>query len=68
MPQHPFVLDPLLPLGWGGSQGLKSLLQKEAWFSNSEEDKRATTNVQNGLVFFFLFSFILFYSLLLSLS
>ena len=27
---------------------------------NSEEDKRATTNVQNGLVFFFLFSFILF--------
>ena len=24
----------------------------------SEEDKRATTNVQNGLVFFFLFSFI----------
>ena len=34
----------------------------------SEEDKRATTNVQNGLVFFFLFSFILFYSLLLSLN
>ena len=32
----------------------------------SEEDKRATTNVQNGLVFFFLFSFILFYSLLFS--
>ena len=30
---------------------------------NSEEDKRATTNVQNGLVFFFLFSFILFYYL-----
>ena len=29
----------------------------------SEEDKRATTKVQNGLVFFFLFSFILFYSL-----
>ena len=29
----------------------------------SEEDKRATTNVQNGLVFFFLFSFILFYYL-----
>ena len=26
----------------------------------SEEDKRATTNVQNGLAFFFLFSFILF--------
>ena len=26
----------------------------------SEEDKRATTNAQNGLVFFFLFSFILF--------
>ena len=26
----------------------------------SEEDKRATTNVQNGLVFFFLFSFIIF--------
>ena len=26
----------------------------------SEEDKRATTNVQNGLVFLFLFSFILF--------
>ena len=26
----------------------------------SEEDKRATTNVQNGLVFFFLFSLILF--------
>ena len=25
-----------------------------------EEDKRATTNVQNGLVVFFLFSFILF--------
>ena len=33
---------------------------------HSEEDKRATTNVQNGFVFFFLFSFILFYSLLLS--
>ena len=32
----------------------------------SEEDKRATTNVQNGLVVFFLFSFILFYSLLFS--
>ena len=31
----------------------------------SEEDKRATTNVQNGLVFFFLFSF---YSVLLSLN
>ena len=29
----------------------------------SEEDIRATTNVQNGLVFFFLFSFILFSSL-----
>ena len=29
----------------------------------SEEDKRAKTNVQNGLVFFFLFSFILFYYL-----
>ena len=29
----------------------------------SEEDKRATTNVQNGLVFFFLFSFILLSSL-----
>ena len=28
-----------------------------------EEDERATTNVQNGLVFFFLFSFILFSSL-----
>ena len=28
-------------------------------FPDSEEDKRATTNVQNGLVFFFLFSFIL---------
>ena len=28
--------------------------------SKSEEDKRATTNVQNGLVFFFLFSFIIF--------
>ena len=27
-------------------------------FELSEEDKRATTNVQNGLVFFFLFSFI----------
>ena len=27
-----------------------------------EEDKRATTNVQNGLVFFFLFSFGLFSS------
>ena len=26
----------------------------------SEEDRRATTNVQNGLVFFFLFSFINF--------
>ena len=25
-----------------------------------EDDKRATTNVQNGLVFFFLFSFIIF--------
>ena len=32
----------------------------------SEEDKRATANVQNGLVFFILFSFILFYSLLFS--
>ena len=32
----------------------------------SEEDKRATTYVQNGLVFLFLFSFILFYSLLFS--
>ena len=31
---------------------------------NLEEDKRATTNVQNGLVFFFLFSFIIFSSLL----
>ena len=30
---------------------------------DSEEDKRATTNVQNGLVVFFLFSFILFASL-----
>ena len=29
-----------------------------------EEDKRATTNVQNGLVFFFLFSFIVFSSFL----
>ena len=29
----------------------------------SEEDKRATTNVQNGLVFFFFLSFILFSSL-----
>ena len=29
----------------------------------SEEDKRATTNVQNGLVNFFLFSFILYYYL-----
>ena len=29
----------------------------------SEEEKRATTNVLNGLVFFFLFSFILFSSL-----
>ena len=29
----------------------------------SEEDKRATANVQNGLVLFFLFSFILFSSL-----
>ena len=27
----------------------------------SEEDKRATTNVQNGLVLFFLFSFIVFF-------
>ena len=26
----------------------------------SEEDKRATTNVRNGLVFIFLFSFIIF--------
>ena len=33
---------------------------------NSEEDKRATTNVQYGLVFFFAFSVILFYSLLFS--
>ena len=31
-----------------------------AGLNKSEEDKRATTNVQNGLVFFFLFSFILF--------
>ena len=29
----------------------------------SEEDKRATINVQNGLVFFFLISFIIFSSL-----
>ena len=29
-------------------------------FPELEEDKRATTNVQNGLVFFFLFSFIIF--------
>ena len=28
--------------------------------TESEEDKRATTNVQNGLVFFFIFSFIIF--------
>ena len=28
-----------------------------------EEDKRATTNVQNGLVFLFLLSFIIFSSL-----
>ena len=34
----------------------------------SEEDRRATTYVQNGLVFFFLFSFILFYSLFVSLN
>ena len=32
----------------------------------SEEDKRATPDVQNGLAFFLLFSFILFYSLLFS--
>ena len=30
---------------------------------SQEEDKRATTNVQNGLVFFFSFSFIIFSSL-----
>ena len=35
---------------------------------SEEEDRRATTNVQNGLVFFFLFSFILFYSLFVSLN
>ena len=29
-------------------------------FLVSEEDKRATTNVQNGLVLFFLFSFLSF--------
>ena len=38
----------------------RELVSSVLW---SEEDKRATTNVQNGLVFFFLFSFILFYSL-----
>ena len=32
-------------------------------FPNLEEDKRATTNVQNGLVFFSSFSFIIFSSL-----
>ena len=32
-------------------------------FVVSEEDKRATTNVQNGLVFFFLLFFGLFSSL-----
>ena len=32
-------------------------------FLNSEEGKRATTDVQNGLVFFIIFSFILFSSL-----
>ena len=42
----------------GGSGGFS--------FQFSEEDKRATTNVQNGLVLIFLFSFILFYSLLFS--
>ena len=40
---------------------LKPTLLSNAQYS--EEDKRATTNVENGLVFFFLFSFILFYSL-----
>ena len=32
-------------------------------FQTPEEDKRARTNMQNGLVFFFLFSFIIFLSL-----
>ena len=39
------------PLGAAPSSTLRLFL---------EEDKRATTNVQNGLVFFFLFSFRLF--------
>ena len=33
------------------------------FLQSSEEDKRATTNAQNGLVLFFFFSFILFSSL-----
>ena len=44
-------------------------------FVQFQEDKRAATNVQNGLVFFsfilfyyLLFSFIIFYSLLFSLN
>ena len=41
----------------------KSKSWENADLLKSEEDKRATTNVQNGLVFFFLFSFILFYYL-----
>ena len=45
-------------LGVGVFSPLPSLSRVE-----SEEGKRATTNVQNGLAFFFLFSFGLFSSL-----
>ena len=46
----------------GENRGQISL--RENTCRTSEEDKRATTNVQNGLVFFFLFSFVIFSSLL----
>ena len=53
--------------GWGGGQAKEPASQSPrvcqnyplANYPSSEEDKRATTHVQNGLVFLILFSFIL---------
>ena len=57
-----------VPLGSAGFAGFSEgndplLVTLGNCWKFSEEDKRATTNVQNGLVFFFLFSFGLFSSL-----
>ena len=41
---------------------LRGVLSRSTWSPQKEEDTRVFSNVQNGLVFFFLFSFILFYS------